>query len=101
MRREDIPRARKDQAHPENGWEPIAKERAGGWHGKRFATLCHKASRFLIPFAKWRILGQLSRVLKLGVNIDHIATLREARYRGRSQGEPDVIQAAQTCQRAG
>jgi len=40
-------------------------------------------------------------VLKLGVNIDHIATLREARYRGRPQGEPDVIQSALTCERAG
>jgi pyridoxine 5-phosphate synthase len=39
--------------------------------------------------------------LKLGVNIDHVATLREARYRGRSQGEPDVIEAARICQTAG
>jgi pyridoxine 5-phosphate synthase len=28
-------------------------------------------------------------MLKLGVNIDHVATLREARYRGRGRGEPD------------
>ena len=28
-------------------------------------------------------------MLKLGVNIDHVATLREARYRGRGLGEPD------------
>jgi pyridoxine 5-phosphate synthase len=40
-------------------------------------------------------------VLKLGVNIDHFATLREARYRGRPHGEPDVIQAALICERAG
>src|SRR6266851_10482825 len=40
-------------------------------------------------------------MLKLGVNIDHVATLREARYRGRPQGEPDPISAAQICEAAG
>ena len=39
--------------------------------------------------------------LKLGVNIDHVATLREARYRGRDRGEPDPAQAAIECERAG
>src|ERR1044071_5723557 len=40
-------------------------------------------------------------MLKLGVNIDHIATLREARYRGRTGGEPDPIEAALICEAAG
>ena len=40
-------------------------------------------------------------MLKLGVNIDHTATLREARYRGMPEGEPDPIEAALTCVRAG
>lgn len=40
-------------------------------------------------------------MLKLGVNIDHVATLREARYRGRGFGEPDVIEAARVCEEAG
>jgi pyridoxine 5-phosphate synthase len=40
-------------------------------------------------------------MLKLGVNIDHVATLREARYRGRSQGEPDPVEAALICEAAG
>ena len=40
-------------------------------------------------------------MLKLGVNIDHVATLREARYRGRTSGEPDVIEAARVCEAAG
>jgi pyridoxine 5-phosphate synthase len=40
-------------------------------------------------------------MLKLGVNIDHVATLREARYRGRGSGEPDVISAALACEAAG
>lgn len=40
-------------------------------------------------------------MLKLGVNIDHVATLREARYRGRGHGEPDPVHAAQICEEAG
>lgn len=40
-------------------------------------------------------------MLKLGVNIDHVATLREARYHGRSTGEPDPIAAALACEAAG
>jgi pyridoxine 5-phosphate synthase len=40
-------------------------------------------------------------MLKLGVNIDHVATLREARYRGRPTGEPDPVAAALTCEAAG
>lgn len=40
-------------------------------------------------------------MLKLGVNIDHVATVREARYRGRSQGEPDPVPAALLCEAAG
>jgi pyridoxine 5-phosphate synthase len=40
-------------------------------------------------------------MLKLGVNIDHVATLREARYKGRECGEPDPIGAALICESAG
>ena len=40
-------------------------------------------------------------MLKLGVNIDHVATLREARYRGRATGEPDPVAAALLCEAAG
>jgi pyridoxine 5-phosphate synthase len=40
-------------------------------------------------------------MLKLGVNIDHVATLREARYRGRGHGEPDPVAAAVACEAAG
>src|SRR5881394_2581468 len=40
-------------------------------------------------------------MLKLGVNIDHVATLREARYRGQGQGEPDPVEAALVCESAG
>ncbi len=40
-------------------------------------------------------------MLKLGVNIDHVATLREARYRGRGLGEPSPVEAARICVAAG
>ena len=40
-------------------------------------------------------------MLKLGVNIDHVATLREARYRGCGRGEPDAGEAARVCEHAG
>lgn len=37
----------------------------------------------------------------MGVNIDHAATLREARYRGQAWGEPDPVAAALACEGAG
>jgi pyridoxine 5-phosphate synthase len=40
-------------------------------------------------------------MLKLGVNIDHVATVREARYRGCGHGEPDPVAAARVCEAAG
>ena len=43
-------------------------------------------------------------MLVLGVNIDHIATLRQARYAADPESpncEPDVITAAAICERAG
>lgn len=40
-------------------------------------------------------------MLKLGVNIDHVATLREARYRGTGHGEPDPVKATRICLDAG
>jgi pyridoxine 5-phosphate synthase len=39
--------------------------------------------------------------LKLGVNIDHVATVREARYHGRDSGEPDPVEAARACEASG
>lgn len=46
-----------------------------------------------------RFSGQT--MMKLGVNIDHVATVREARYRGRAHGEPDPVTAALICEAAG
>jgi pyridoxine 5-phosphate synthase len=45
-----------------------------------------------------------NRTLQLGVNIDHIATLRQARYATMPESknvEPDPIAAAAICERAG
>ncbi len=42
--------------------------------------------------------------MKLGVNIDHIATLRQARYAASPEAhnvEPDLLAAAAACERAG
>ena len=42
--------------------------------------------------------------LRLGVNIDHVATLRQARYTGALNTpncEPDLVAAASACERAG
>jgi pyridoxine 5-phosphate synthase len=43
-------------------------------------------------------------MLKLGVNIDHVATLRQARYPGMLDShncEPDIVSAAVACESAG
>src|SRR5205809_3990392 len=43
-------------------------------------------------------------ILRLGVNIDHVATLRQARYATMPESknaEPDPIVAASICERAG
>lgn len=40
-------------------------------------------------------------MLRLGVNIDHVATLREARYRGAGHGEPDPATVALMAEAAG
>lgn len=40
-------------------------------------------------------------MLRLGVNVDHVATLRQARYKGCEWGEPDPVEAALACLEAG
>src|SRR5260370_35569251 len=43
-------------------------------------------------------------MIKLGVNIDHVATLRQARYADMMDlpnCEPDILAAASVCERAG
>ncbi len=40
-------------------------------------------------------------MLQLGVNIDHVATVRQARYRGFDHGEPDPVEAARQALLAG
>lgn len=53
------------------------------------------------PLERPAVVAIKCRMLKLGVNIDHVATLREARYRGRGFGEPDPVEAARICEAAG
>jgi pyridoxine 5-phosphate synthase len=46
----------------------------------------------------------MSKGLRLGVNVDHVATLRQARYAtmpASKNAEPDPIAAASVCERAG
>jgi pyridoxine 5-phosphate synthase len=46
----------------------------------------------------------MSNALQLGVNIDHVATLRQARYTGMLEShncEPSLLDAAEICERAG
>src|SRR6478752_10370399 len=43
-------------------------------------------------------------MIKLGVNIDHVATIRQARYADMIDSpnvEPDILAAASACERAG
>ena len=50
------------------------------------------------------VASLFSAMIELGLNIDHIATLREARYRGWKRGlppEPRIVQAALVAERAG
>jgi pyridoxine 5-phosphate synthase len=57
------------------------------------------------PSGKRRREGYSEReMLKLGVNIDHVATLRQARYATMPESkncEPDVVAASAMCERAG
>jgi pyridoxine 5-phosphate synthase len=50
------------------------------------------------------LLTAVSKGLRLGVNVDHVATLRQARYAtmpDSKNAEPDPIAAAGICERAG
>jgi pyridoxine 5-phosphate synthase len=76
----------------------------GGWMG---ATCKERrlggflAGSLKSPLERFSIVAVKYPMLKLGVNIDHVATLREARYRGRGFGEPDPVEAARICEAAG
>jgi len=61
--------------------------------------ICQTAPYLAQKSPRWWIYFHI--MLKLGVNIDHVATLREARYRGRGFGEPCPVEAARICVAAG
>jgi len=49
-------------------------------------------------------VGARSGSVQLGVNIDHVATIRQARYRGlldSPNAEPDPVEAALAAERGG
>jgi pyridoxine 5-phosphate synthase len=87
----------------------------GKWRGhrERRRILCNRAANHQAlrgravpaphdsPLETMSVVAIKYPMLKLGVNIDHVATLREARYRGRGFGEPDPVEAAKICEAAG
>jgi pyridoxine 5-phosphate synthase len=66
-----------------------------------------RKGRALFPLAPTRCLEPIEhpvKTLRLGVNIDHVATLRQARYAtipDSKNAEPDPIAIAGICERAG
>jgi pyridoxine 5-phosphate synthase len=71
-----------------------------GSRGQRVAATANDWTSFQVAKGV-RAKPYYERMLKLGVNVDHVATLREARYRGRGRGEPDPVAAALDCEAAG
>src|SRR5271155_1588513 len=61
--------------------------------------ICQIVSHLAQKSLRWKI--HFHFMLKLGVNIDHVATLREARYRGRGFGEPSPVETARVCEASG
>ena len=58
----------------------------------------------LAPSCRLEPIEQLVKALRLGVNIDHVATLRQTRYAtmpASKNAEPDPIAIAGICERAG
>jgi pyridoxine 5-phosphate synthase len=104
LKRQSVARSGKDNPHPGRCWKPINQD------GTLFSHTEWKQRFFRRSNANppdKQIANQplpesyLSCMLKLGVNIDHVATVREARYRGKERGEPDPVAAALQCEEAG
>jgi pyridoxine 5-phosphate synthase len=65
---------------------------------------CAELSKLLALMLTHAPIGAAMSELRLGVNIDHVATLRQARYATMPESknaEPDPIVAAAVCERAG
>jgi pyridoxine 5-phosphate synthase len=70
----------------------------------RWLRGCTSAALLLAQFAPLAPIGRDMAGLRLGVNIDHVATLRQARYATTPESknvEPDPVAIASICERAG
>jgi pyridoxine 5-phosphate synthase len=76
------------------------RDKKQGSGRKAKLILCDANSIYSIAKSEY-VWQREQLMLKLGVNIDHVATIREARYRGRAHGEPDPVAAALACEAAG
>src|SRR5882724_8363070 len=102
----------KDDGHPYQYWKPIEDENsqfchARGKQGEQQAgnpnVRCSKSEIRIEPscYSLRDLAERGTNMSKLGVNIDHVATVREARYKNRGWGEPDPVAAALECEAAG
>src|SRR5881396_655365 len=74
------------------------------FHGEIHPFLHHRELEKLAPSRPLEPIEHPVKTLRLGVNIDHVATLRQARYAtmpDSKNAEPDPIAAASICERAG
>src|SRR5262249_8543167 len=93
------PWQRRDRNPPDITKRGHADAHVVGWVHRRRTGRLHplgRAIRFFLREARGSLenVGPIARfldpatMLKLGVNIDHVATIREARYKGLGRGEP-------------
>jgi pyridoxine 5-phosphate synthase len=79
------------------------KQKHWGWISAVAAGIILRSAKFASsPDHRYK-KSRMSE-LKLGVNVDHVATLRQARYATTPESknvEPDLIAAAAICERAG
>src|ERR1051325_494221 len=95
----------KDNGHPSEDRNPIKDEASELCHARWKQGERRPGNVNVRCIARCYWLSDLAErgatMLKLGVNIDHVATVREARYKNRGWGEPDPVAAAVECESAG
>jgi pyridoxine 5-phosphate synthase len=88
--------------HAKRLLQEVLSRRQGG--GSRRAARKGRACFSLAPSRRLEPIEHPVKTLRLGVNIDHVATLRQARYAAMpdsKNAEPDPIAMAGICERAG